>query len=175
MDARVAVPLGILGAAFLLPLVFAPAIFFAWSLTFAGLYLLAREPVWRRGARVGLASFAILLLLCAIGAGIVVGWRGERLVSGPTIPGAGGWASLLMVSGILATGIALALAPDARTRGLARIAGASALVLLVVLALVASGERIGGLIGLFGAVTLALVAAALFAALRASSSPSPSP
>lgn len=172
MDARVAVPLGILAVAFALPFVFVPAIFFAWSFTLAGLYLLSREPTWRRSARLAMLALAGFFVVGVAGAGLVLGWRDQRLVAFPALPGEEWFASVLMVCGILATGVLLLFAPDPRTRRVARWAAVASAFLLIAMALVAAGERVAGLIGLFGAITLALVAAALvlaFASTRTSS------
>ena len=159
--------LGILGVGFALPLLFAPAIFLAWALTLAALLTLSREPAWRRAASIATAGFLALVVLSALGSGAVVGWRGRTFLSFPGLPGAAGWASVLMLSGIAATGLLLLLAPERRTRRLAQGALASAAALALVAALVAAGEKIAGLLGLFGAIALALVAAALLSAIRA--------
>ena len=168
MNARVAVPLGILAAAFVLPILFTPALFAAWSLTFAGLFLLSREPEWRRAARSAMMTLGGLLVVSAIGAGLIVGWRGRTFLAGPEIPGAEWFAYILVACGILATGVLLLTGPVAASRRMARWAVASCAILFLVMALVSAGEKIAGLIGLFGALTLLFVAAGLLAALRSS-------
>lgn len=169
MDARVAVPLGILAVAFALPFAFDPAIFFAWSLTLAGLYLLSREPAWRRAARIATLALAAFFVVGLAGAGLVLGWRDRTLVAFPTLPGEEWFVNVLMACGILATGVLLLFAPDPRTRRVARWAALAGALLLIAMALVAAGERVAGLVGLFGAITLALVAAALLLALASTS------
>ena len=165
VHARVAVPLGILAAAYALPLLYAPALFVSWAMALAAFALLAREPAWRPAARLALLVLVLAVLLGAAGAGAVVGWRGRTLAASDALPGAAAWAGLLMTSVAFATAALLLRAPAPRARRLARWSLVPAACLALTLALVASGEKVAGLLGLFGALTLALLAAALATAL----------
>lgn len=163
-------PLALLAAAILVTFVAAQLIFLAWAAALAALVWLSRDPGSRVAARAAMLCMAALVLVAIPFSGLAIGFRGRTLASFDGIGEDAVFVSLAIAAAPIAACVFLALAPIAsRARQLARWAMVSFALVLATSLAVLSGEKIAGLIGVFGAGTLLLLVFAMGYALVESS------